>query len=251
MAFPKPLFLLIIALGFIVPAMHLLSAEEIHHEKVTKEQDRIVKIHGYVFDTISDKEVALSVKARLVFESLPHGSEVGIITSNDTSGYYEYYVDLQNNYKIDVHSENHVWISEKFVPPTSVGDEGIRHDFYLEPQVKENQVIRLQKLIFEQGKSNITFESFGELNRLVNLMNQNSSMVIQLEGHTDYRGSKKLNMKLSQDRVAAVKEYIVGKGVNSRRIKAKAFGGTRPLIRESSLEASEINRRVEVRILKL
>ena len=82
-------------------------------------------------------------------------------------------------------------------------------------------------------------------------MNQNLSMQIQLEGHTDYRGSKKLNMELSQDRVSAVKEYIVGKGINSRRIKTKAFGGTRPLIRESSLEASEINRRVEVRILKL
>ena len=121
----------------------------------------------------------------------------------------------------------------------------------MEPQVKENQVIRLKKLIFEQGKSSITSESYGELNKLVNLMNENSLMQIQLEGHTDYRGSKKLNMELSQQRVDAVKSYLVGKGINAKRIKIKAFGGTQPLIKESSIEASEVNRRVEVRILKL
>ncbi|MCK5105318.1 MAG: OmpA family protein, partial [Cyclobacteriaceae bacterium] len=69
--------------------------------------------------------------------------------------------------------------------------------------------------------------------------------------HTDYRGSKKLNMELSQKRVDAVKSYLVGKTIKSRRIKTKAFGGTKPLVREQSIEASEINRRVEVRILKL
>ena len=76
-------------------------------------------------------------------------------------------------------------------------------------------------------------------------------MQIQLEGHTDYRGSKKLNMELSQQRVEAVKTYLIGKNIAARRIKTKAFGGNQPLIREQSIEASQINRRVEVRILKI
>jgi outer membrane protein OmpA-like peptidoglycan-associated protein len=82
-------------------------------------------------------------------------------------------------------------------------------------------------------------------------MEEHPQMEIQLEGHTDYRGSKKLNLQLSQDRVDAVKTYLVGKGINTKRIKTKAFGGTQPLVREQSIEASELNRRVEVRILKL
>ena len=82
-------------------------------------------------------------------------------------------------------------------------------------------------------------------------MIENPSMQIQLEGHTDYRGSKRLNMELSEQRVEAVKAYLIGKNIGSRRIKTKAFGGKQPLIREQSIEASEINRRVEVRILKL
>ena len=58
-------------------------------------------------------------------------------------------------------------------------------------------------------------------------------------------------MVLSQERVDAVKNYLVEKGINARRIKTKAFGGTRPLIKEETLEASELNRRVEVRILRI
>ena len=76
-------------------------------------------------------------------------------------------------------------------------------------------------------------------------------MVIQLEGHTDYRGSKRLNYELSEERVEAVKDYLVKNGISPKRIKTKAFGGSNPLVREQSLEASRINRRVEVRILQL
>jgi len=152
---------------------------------------------------------------------------------------------------VDIKSGKHRQLSENIYPNKIVKNGEIFKNYYLEPQIKENQIIRLNKLIFELGKSNITPESFEELNRLSKIMNENTFMHIQLEGHTDYRGSKRLNMKLSQNRVDAVKDYLRRKGISSRRIKTKAYGGTKPLIRDSSIEASEINRRVEVRILKL
>ncbi len=217
----------------------------------TSVDEEIVKMYGYVYDTISESPEVLNVKANIVLESMPHGSEIGIITSNDSSGYYEYYVNLAHNYKITIQSELYSTYYEDIDLKNLTSDGKIKKDFYLRPQVKENQVIRLNKLIFEQGKSGITPESYGELNRLVGLMNNNSSMRIQLEGHTDYRGDKKLNMELSEQRVEAVKAYLLGKGVAPKRVKTKAFGGVNPLTRESSLEASQINRRVEVRILKL
>lgn len=75
-------------------------------------------------------------------------------------------------------------------------------------------------------------------------------MVIQLEGHTDYLGDPAKNLKLSQQRVDAVKGYLVSKGVNKNRIKTKAFGGTMPLSRDNTPEAHRMNRRVELRILQ-
>ena len=75
-------------------------------------------------------------------------------------------------------------------------------------------------------------------------------MVIQLEGHTDFIGSAKLNQQLSQERVDAVKNYLTTHGSEVTRIRTKAFGGTKPISRETTEEARSLNRRVEVRILK-
>jgi len=249
MAFIKSSCIKLITLSiFCLFSLSLFGKE---FKTITIAEDSIVRMHGYIYDTISENPDVIGVKAKFILESLPHGSEIGIITSNDSSGYYEYYINMAHSYRIDIRSEKHRWYSENLDPHKANRGGEIKRDYYLEPQVKENQLIRLNKLIFEQGKSNITSESYGELNKLVKLMNENSLMQIQLEGHTDYRGSKKLNMELSQDRVDAVKEYLIVKGINPRRIKTKAFGGTKPLVKERSIEASKINRRVEVRILRL
>jgi len=212
--------------------------------------DTIVKMQGFIYDTLSSPKEKIGVSAKILLESLPHGNEVGIITSSD-SGYYEYYINISLTYNITLQTDRHRKYTEVFNPRSLFRNGDFSKDFYMEPQLKENQVIRLNKLIFEQGKAFITPASYTELNRLYNIMEEHPNMEIQLEGHTDYRGSKKLNMELSQQRVDAVKAYLVGKGINTKQIKTKAFGGTQPLVKEQSIEASEINRRVEVRILKL
>lgn len=75
-------------------------------------------------------------------------------------------------------------------------------------------------------------------------------MVIQLEGHTDYLGDAEKNLKLSQQRVDAVKGYLTQKSINKNRVKTKAFGGTNPLSKDDTPEAHRMNRRVELRILQ-
>jgi outer membrane protein OmpA-like peptidoglycan-associated protein len=82
------------------------------------------------------------------------------------------------------------------------------------------------------------------------MMAENPKMIIQLEGHTDFLGDAKANMKLSQQRVESVKDYVADKGVVRSRIKTKAFGGNQPISRDNTPEAHRLNRRVEVRILE-
>ena len=84
----------------------------------------------------------------------------------------------------------------------------------------------------------------------MDMMQENDEMIIQLEGHTDYQGNAEENMKLSEQRVNAVKDYLVSRGIKSKRIQTKAFGGTAPLSRDNTPEAHRINRRVELRILE-
>ena len=82
------------------------------------------------------------------------------------------------------------------------------------------------------------------------MMKENTKIEIQLEGHTDNQGSSKANLALSEDRVEAVKRYLVAMGIAKDRIKTKAFGGSQPLSNEMTQEARAMNRRVELRILK-
>ena len=111
-------------------------------------------------------------------------------------------------------------------------------------------MLRLDNLIFDVGNSKIDPESNTELDVLVNLMRENPRMIIQLEGHTDYLGDSRANMRLSQQRVESVKSYLGNKDIARSRIKTKAFGGTQPLSRDNTPEAHRLNRRVEVRILE-
>jgi outer membrane protein OmpA-like peptidoglycan-associated protein len=213
--------------------------------------DGIVKMHGYVLDTLGMGSNKLPVKAKLVFESIPYGSEIGIISSDDSSGYYEFYINTSKQYHVKIESDFHASATDKIEILTIDSNGEVRKDFYLQPEFRENQVFTLDNLIFGQGQASITSDSYLELNRLVGLMAKHTDMVIQLEGHTDFRGSKSLNMELSEDRVEAVKAYLERQGINGNRIKTKAYGGTQPLTKEGNIEAASINRRVEVRVLKI
>lgn len=110
--------------------------------------------------------------------------------------------------------------------------------------------ISLNKVQFDQSSSIIREDAYQELNTLLKILQNSPSMVIRLEGHTDNQGSAKANMKLSEDRVNAIKNYLVKNGIKSKRIQLKAFGQTKPIASNSSEESRKLNRRVEMVILK-
>src|SRR5690606_8348211 len=96
---------------------------------------------------------------------------------------------------------------------------------------------RLKNLIFSRGEAEILPESYTELDHVVEMMKDNGRIVIQLEGHTDNLGNPKANLKLSEERVKAVKQYLISKGISKGRVKTKAFGGTQLLVDDADPEA--------------
>ena len=209
--------------------------------------DSVVRVSGFVYDSLSGDPLSNAV---ITYEQLPYGSLIGIVKSAGTSGYFEFYTVGQAGYRITVRADGYGTVIENINPMAEAPAGNISRKYYLNPVPQEGEVINLNHLIFAQGKSDITEESYNELNDLVKMLKENPSMVIQLEGHTDFRGSRTENMKLSEDRVVAVKTYLMRKGIDSGRILTKAFGGTRPITREASEEAAKLNRRVEVRIIR-
>jgi outer membrane protein OmpA-like peptidoglycan-associated protein len=110
--------------------------------------------------------------------------------------------------------------------------------------------LELPTLIFAQGKFTMLPASYAELNRLARTLADNPTVNIRLEGHTDNQGNADLNQKLSEDRVAEVRRYLITRGVPERRLSVVGYGGSKPRASNDKEETRRLNRRVEFTIVK-
>jgi OOP family OmpA-OmpF porin len=202
-------------------------------------QNEGVLAWGKVLDARTYKGIAANIR----YSSMPTGSIFGRFVDST----YSFPVFGSARYQITAEAKGYNARTVILDPRKSTDLQKITQNIVLMP---EGDAIRLSNLIFAQGKAYIEPQSHQELDGVVQMMKENSKMVIQLEGHTDNLGNPEANMKLSQNRVDAVKKYLVNKGIAKNRVKTKAFGGTQLLTQESTPEARMANRRVEMRILK-
>ena len=124
-----------------------------------------------------------------------------------------------------------------------------RRDVLLNPAVVGEKV-DLPSIIFAQGKATLLGSSFIELNRLAIALQAAPATEVRLEGHTDNVGPADKNQQLSEDRVAEVKRYLVGRSIDEKRITTIGFGGTKPRYGNDREETRRLNRRVELVIVK-
>jgi outer membrane protein OmpA-like peptidoglycan-associated protein len=209
----------------------------------------------YATGKITSAVTAEPVVARIFYQSLPYGSKIGTLNGS------EFRFPLFDNDKYSITVEAAGFAPSKYmIDPADANEERVvikNIELGLPNSAAEvaksthtpGKVMLLDNLIFQLGRAKISPESHAELDSVVSMLNDNPNMIIQLEGHTDYLGDPKENMKLSQERVDAVRDYLVSKGISKRKVKTKAFGGTMPLSTENTEVAHKLNRRVEVRIL--
>lgn len=109
----------------------------------------------------------------------------------------------------------------------------------------------LRNIYFDFDLATFKTEAYPELNKLLSMMQQNTALSVEIGGHTDGYGTKEVNMRLSKRRAEAVKDYLVKKGIDARRITAVGYGKSRPLAsNDDEEEGRELNRRVEFKVLK-
>ncbi len=108
----------------------------------------------------------------------------------------------------------------------------------------------IQGINFATGKSTIKPESFPILDEAVEVLAEYEALKLLISGHTDSVGRPDKNQKLSDDRAAAVKAYMVGKGIDSSRIETRGAGSNEPIADNDTKEGRAQNRRIEFKILQ-
>ena len=105
-------------------------------------------------------------------------------------------------------------------------------------------------ILFDTGKATIKFESAEILNQIINVLKKFPNSRFRIEGHTDSTGKKAKNMILSQNRADAVKVYLIQGGIDAGRLESQGFGPEKPIASNKNKKGRELNRRVEINLIK-
>jgi len=148
-----------------------------------------------------------------------------------------------NNYLLIIQGEHFFRLEEIFFLS---GDQ----EFNFETHAISSR-LKFKNLEFDNGKAELKTEMYGDLNKIVDFLLDNPTIRLRIEGHTDSDGNPDLNLKLSQDRADAIKEYLVSFGhVDKARVDAIGYGSSRPIVVENTDADKMLNRRVEFNIVK-
>jgi OOP family OmpA-OmpF porin len=114
--------------------------------------------------------------------------------------------------------------------------------------MKKKVDVAANNILFVTGSAKLQAKSYKGLNEVVKIMQENPEMELQIDGHTDNVGSDERNQKLSDDRAASVRAYIVSKGISESRITSAGHGETMPLADNKTAAGRTKTRRVEMKL---
>ncbi len=122
------------------------------------------------------------------------------------------------------------------------------------PEVTEEVMKQLNEygrtILFNSGKSSFKQETMPVLEAMTKIFKEYPHAQFTIEGHTDSDGSEKFNQKLSEERAAAVKGFLVENGIAADRLTSSGYGETKPIASNKTAKGKAQNRRVEVKLIK-
>ncbi|MEQ8304205.1 MAG: OmpA family protein [Cyclobacteriaceae bacterium] len=203
-----------------------------------------------------DAKTGLPIAAKIIYEQLPEGKKVGEIQSNPETGEYEIHLPGGYLYGVRAEADGHISENQSLDLRNVTADGEVRsQNIQLQPievaKIEPDAKIRLNNIFFDFDRAVLKEESFPELNRIVELLQNRGTMEVEIAGHTDSTGPETYNLGLSERRAKSVAKYLTDKGVGSGRVTIKYYGETMPLESNGTVEGRRKNRRVEFKILKL
>ncbi|MFM7596733.1 MAG: carboxypeptidase regulatory-like domain-containing protein [Flavobacteriales bacterium] len=200
-------------------------------QNVALENRPNVTYTGIVTDT-KTKEVLQDVKVTL--KDLQSGKEILVVNSDINGGFSKAFQDLKygeaQRFEVKLEKKDYATkIIDFNYSPTATGSVSINDLIDLsigkvEVGVDLSKLMQLGDIYFDYGKFDIREDASVQLEKIVSIMNEYPAMVIELGSHTDCRGAKDANKKLSDNRAKASADYIRSRISNPTRISGIGYG---------------------------
>lgn len=200
---------------------------------------------SYIKGIVLDKETNQPLSAKLQIKNLKNARLAHESISDKKTGEFLICLAEGEEYAFSISCENYLFYSENF----STDQENQEKQVFLTP-IKTGESLVLNNIFFETNSHTLLPTSHAELNTVIELLQNNPSIKLLVEGHTDNVGNAEHNIKLSQQRAEAIVNYLTEKGIEPSRLKAKGYGFSKPIADNNTEEGRAMNRRTEIKIIE-
>ncbi len=205
---------------------------------------------SYIKGKVVDEDTGAPVCAKVELTDLENSKSVIRGESCWEKGEFLMCLPLGKEYAFNVSVEGYLFYSDNFQLKEK---KDIIDPYILEIKMKKIKLggtVILRNIFFDTGKYDLLPESKVELQKLIDFLNLNKTLIIEIEGHTDNVGSEEMNQKLSESRAKEVYAYLIDHGIDDQRMKYSGYGLSRPISSNETDDGRALNRRTEFKIIK-
>ncbi|MEO7767883.1 MAG: OmpA family protein, partial [Ferruginibacter sp.] len=168
----------------------------------------------------------------------------------DEIGNYLTTLPVGKEYAFNVNRKGYLFFSANYNLNKGGGiDSFFTADIPLQP-IEAGAAIVLKNIFFDSKKTELKPESIVELNKVIQLMNDNPKLKILITGHSDDVGKPADNLLLSNGRAVAVTKYLLAsRQIAKERIQSNGMGATKPIADNSTENGKALNRRTELSVI--
>jgi outer membrane protein OmpA-like peptidoglycan-associated protein len=203
---------------------------------------------SFIRGKVTDRSNGQPVEADVQLYDLATGKLATGAYSDPRTGEFLVCIPAGRSYALNASSEGYLFFSQNYDVATGTPKEPYTLNVPLSP-LTAGSVIALRNIFFNTASYDLLPASNAELEKLVQLLRTNTTLRIELGGHTDNVGADAANLTLSDQRAQAVRDFVIAQGIDASRITAKGYGETKPVATNDTEEGRAQNRRTEVTVL--
>ena len=200
-------------------------------------------VKGQVFDKKTKKGLPSAVE----LIDLATNKTLSKVQTNE-QGQYLITLPVGKDYAFNVNRKGYLFYSDNFLLSQKEPDSVYQKNIPLQPLEAEATIV-LNNIFFDVNKYDLKPASEAELDKIVQLMEENPTLKIQIAGHTDNQGKPADNLVLSNNRAKTVVSYLINKRIAAGRLSFKGFGETKPVADNGTEEGRARNRRTELKVV--
>ncbi len=195
----------------------------------------------FIKGTVKSESDMEPVKAKIELTNI--GTKTTSQIPMDTmTGKYVAVTPFNSDYIMTIKKEGYVYESKYIARIDSTFKAPAEINMEIKP-IELNKSYRINDVYFGFNSYDLTSESKVVLDQLIGFLEENTSIFIQIQGHTDNIGNDAANLKLSSDRAKSVYNYLIEKGIPVKRLTYKGFGESMPVETNNTEEGRAKNRR--------